>query len=655
MKYANVNSATASVEVDGTLTCNTSADAPAIFTAADDNTVGETIYYSTGSPAGNFYANPAIYAPGSVSLSHVRIRYAQQAVWAGDSGSITLSDSEVTDFQVMAVLGWGDGYASPVTLTGNNCLFSGYYAVLVVDSGAYNGGDNYNLNNCTVSGVYYLAAGGNYGQAVNSIFAGVQNVGSSSWQGGYNGFYNSSYVAFGSPQYPASSYPFHASGSDSFYLAADQPFRNVGTTDIGYTLLTDLQTLTTFAPQDGHTADNDWLPDLGYHYPFQDSDHDGLPDWWELYWFGNLTHSGGDLDADGNTLLTDYQSYLNGTPVDPNVIAFTIATTNNYVNTSSVSLHLNITAGLPAKYAVSVDDTNYAADASWQTFTTTNLTVNLGTTQGWHDVWIALKGHATNATVTWEWKRLKLDTTAPQLTITSPTNGTVNVPMIQVTGFAPETLAGICYDLTNALGLVTNQQVLITDESFSTNTWEFTTNYFQAFDVPLTNGVNTLTFHATDLAGNTSTFTTNFTLNYSGKTAPALQLYWPQNGTLVCSSPYTWRGHIDDPTATVTAQMVDTNGNTNIFSGIVERDGDFWVENLPMTGTNELALTVADAAGNVTATNITVYPGAVGLTIEMPADDQLWGQGITVNGTISDSSAYTVWVNGVKAGYTDGT
>ncbi|HEY5041481.1 MAG TPA: hypothetical protein VIK53_05705, partial [Verrucomicrobiae bacterium] len=56
IKYANVNSATASVEVDGTLTCNTSADSPAIFTAADDNTVGETIYYSTGSPAGNFYA-----------------------------------------------------------------------------------------------------------------------------------------------------------------------------------------------------------------------------------------------------------------------------------------------------------------------------------------------------------------------------------------------------------------------------------------------------------------------------------------------------------------------------------------------------------------------------------------------------------------------
>jgi len=36
-----------------------------IFTAADDNTVGQTIYYSTGYPQGNYYANPAIYASGS--------------------------------------------------------------------------------------------------------------------------------------------------------------------------------------------------------------------------------------------------------------------------------------------------------------------------------------------------------------------------------------------------------------------------------------------------------------------------------------------------------------------------------------------------------------------------------------------------------------
>ena len=570
-----------------------------------------------------------------------------------------LSDSQVTACQAMAVLGWGDGYASPVTLTSNNCLFSGAYGygVLVVDSGAYSGGDNYNLNNCTVNGIYYLAAGPNYnnnGQAVNSIFAGVQNVGSSSWQNSsYNGFYNS-YVTFGSPQYPASSYPFHASGSDSYYLAADQPFRNVGTTDIGYTLLMDLQTLTTFAPQDGHTADNDWLPDLGYHYPFQDSDHDGLPDWWELYWFGNLNQTGSSLDASGNTLATDYQNYLDGAPTDPNIIAFTIETTNNYVSHTNASMQLSISGGFPAKYAVSVDDTNYSVDASWQTFTTTNLTVNLGSTQGWHEVWIALKGPATNATVTWEWKRLKLDTTAPQLTITSPTNGTVNEPMIQVTGFSPEPLAHYSYDLSNALGLVTNQQVLITDEVFSTNAWEFTTNAFQAFDVPLTNGVNTFTFHAMDMAGNTSTLTTNFTLDYAGKTNPVIQLFWPQNGEQISGGNFTWRGWVDDPTATIVASITDTNGNTTVVPGYTERNGNFWVEDLPMpNGTNSLMLAVTNAAGCGSTTNIFVSTNPLTVTMTPIPDDQLWNQTVTATGSISDSS-YSLWINGVKAGVTNG-
>ena len=74
-----------------------------------------------------------------------------------------------------------------------------------------------------------------------------------------------------------------------------------------------------------------------------------------------------------------------------------------------------------------------------------------------------------------------------------------------------------------------------------------------------------------------------------------------------------------------------------------------------MTGTNFLTLTATDSAGNVAATNITVFPGAVALTITTPDSSQLWNQGITVNGTISDSADYTVWVNGVKASYTDGT
>jgi hypothetical protein len=39
-------------------------------------------------------------------------------------------------------------------------------------------------------------------------------------------------------------------------------------------------------------------------------------------------------------------------------------------------------------------------------------------------------------------------------------------------------------------------------------------NYFECLDVPLKNGLNVITIHATDLAGNTTTTHFNFTLDY---------------------------------------------------------------------------------------------------------------------------------------------
>ena len=361
---------------------------------------------------------------------------------------------------------------------------------------------------------------------------------------------------------------------------------------------------------------------------------------------------GHNLDSQGNTLLSDYQ---NGT--DPNIITFSLSVTNNYVNNMSAPVQLNIASGTPSYVAVSVDDTNYVADANWQNLSGTNITANLGMTQGWHDVWIGLRGLPSTATQTWQYKRLKLDLTPPLLVVTNSAASTVSVPIIQFQGFSPEALSSISYDLSNAAGLVTNQQVLVLDQHYDTNTWEFTTNTFQAFDVSLANGVNIFTVHATDLAGNVTTTNFSFTLDYSGKTnPPVVNLYWPPDGTLICNSNYTWRGWVNDPTATVTAQMVDTNGNTNIFTGIVERNGNFWVENLPLvSSTNFLTLTVTDSAGNVAVTNIMVFPSAIGLTITMPDSSQLWSQGITVNGTISDEDNYTVWVNGIKATFTDGT
>ena len=378
-----------------------------------------------------------------------------------------------------------------------------------------------------------------------------------------------------------------------------------------------------------------------------------IPAAWLVQYFGSADLSATNVDGVGNTLLYDFSS---GTT--PAAFQFTaIATANNYFNAAQVPAQLAV-SGWPYWIAILVDDTNFA-DANWTAYTSSNITVNLGLTEGWHQVLTGLRGHADDpSAAVWQWKRLKLDLTPPAIVITQPANSLVTRPMIQVRGYCPEALASISYDLTNALGLVANQQVLVLNQVYSTNTWEFTTNTFQAFDVPLTNGPNTITIHASDLAGNAATASFTFTLDYSSKTnPPEVALYWPHDQTQVGNGPYTWRGWISDPTASVTAQLVDTNGDTNVFAGLVERDGHFWVENLPLlAGPNYLTLTVTDVVGNVAMTNITVFPGAVALTITAPTPDQLWQQGITVNGTISDATDYTVWVNGVAAAVNgDGT
>jgi hypothetical protein len=365
----------------------------------------------------------------------------------------------------------------------------------------------------------------------------------------------------------------------------------------------------------------------------------GLPAWWIWWYFGNLSETATNLDGQGNTLLYDYQNGF-----DPNVVSFNIWATNRYANSYGAAVQVTVNYGVPSYFAVLVDDANHA-DATWNTYTSSNITVNLGSTEGWHQVYVGMRGLPTNAYQTWQTIRLKLDLTPPLLVITNPAPGTVTQPVLQLQGYCPETLASLTYDLNNAAGLVTNQQAIILDQYFDTNVLDFTTNYFQCFDVPLTNGQNIITLHATDLAGNITTTNFTYTLDYSSATnPPTVQLDWPQSGTQISGSSFTARGSVSDPTARVIAQIVDTNGVTNSVSGQVGRNGDFWVADVLLSGgTNNLTLTVTDSAGNVSVTSIPVIQSSLVLTITSAS------LGGAVTGTISDPADYTIWVNGTMA------
>jgi hypothetical protein len=172
--------------------------------------------------------------------------------------------------------------------------------------------------------------------------------------------------------------------------------------------------------------------------------------------------------------------------------------------------------------------------------------------------------------------------------------------------------------------------------------------------VPLTNGVNVITLHAVDPAGNTATLTTAYTLDCStDQTAPALSIIWPSDGACIAGGQFMVQAQVDDPTATVAATVVDAGNNTNTAPGLVDRDGTVWVKSVPLSaGANTLTLLATDAAGNTTSASLTVTRSPLTLTLDPVDASQLGQSSADVSGMVSDATL-RVYVNGVQAGVND--
>ena len=117
---------------------------------------------------------------------------------------------------------------------------------------------------------------------------------------------------------------------------------------------------------------------------------------------------------------------------------------------------------------------------------------------------------------------------------------------------------------------------------------------------------------------------------------------------VVSGTNATLRGTMSDETGSIVAAVVHGDGTTNTVAGLVERNGDFWIENVPLNGINHISVQATDAAGNVTTTNFTVNVSSMTLTIDtVPTGDDLWKPTGNVSGRISDPTA-SVFVNGVQ-------
>jgi hypothetical protein len=342
---------------------------------------------------------------------------------------------------------------------------------------------------------------------------------------------------------------------------------------------------------------------------------------------------------------------------DPDAISFTLRLGNQNFNTTSASGKFLILSGTPGYQAVVVRRSpneefmplspEDIKNAVWTPYDGI-IRMNFGPTDGVYDVEVSLKGADPNASASWIGTLVTVTRTKPEVVITNPTNDVVTQPYLQLQGCSKTELGKVRYDISNAERTVTNQKGQITGDDLDIKTGKYTAHYFQCYDILLTNGLNVITLHVTDQAGNTFTTNLNVTLDYSVATPPAIQLVWPKNGMEICGTGFTLRGQVQDASSLVEASITDTNGHTVTIHGEVERDGKLWVENLPLhDGTNRVALTVKNSAGLSSVTNISVVHSSFVLVMDS-TKGSLWLPATTVTGHESDAT-YSVWVNGVKA------
>ena len=496
----------------------------------------------------------------------------------------------------------------------------------------------------------------------NNLFdqTSITDYGNTNYIGTYNGFvagYNTLSLTNAHDVFLTSSLAYQPGPLGNYYQPADSPLINAGGTTA------DQVGLYYYTTQTNQLEESNTVVDIGFHFVAVDTSGNpdstlwfGVPDYladtggagelanWE---FVNYGYYGLDPNAYylGNSANpSNLQQYQN--VPDPNVIQFSLITTNRFITSNSAPAQLQITEGTPYYLAVLVNSTNFF-NPSWQTYAGTNLAIPLGASNADYVVWVGLRGRWTNSPQVWAGTLFTRQANAPVITVTNPVSGTVSKPVIQLQGYVSESLVSFTYDLSNAATVLTNQPVAVTGQFADTNIYTVTTNYFQAYDVFLANGSNTITLHAIDAAGITTATNFTFILDYSSDTiAPQITVTYPLTNSLVASSNFTLLGYLDDDTATLT---VSNNNGSQTVSALVERGGTFSAPNLNLPNlTNYFTLFATDAAGNTTNQLLTVLQSALTLTFDPLSPSQITQPTFTITGTISDPSQ-SVWVNGTPA------
>ncbi|MEM4293534.1 MAG: Ig-like domain-containing protein, partial [Thermoplasmata archaeon] len=234
--------------------------------------------------------------------------------------------------------------------------------------------------------------------------------------------------------------------------------------------------------------------------------------------------------------------------------------------------------------------------------------------EGTHTVYISAKdSYGNGASITWSFT---IDTIPPTLVVTAPTGGEItNNPTLKVKGYTDP--------VDSTVTVNGNTVPLAADGSFD-------------YPVALSEGSNTITVIATDVAGHTVKVEKKVTLDTK---APTLTVTEPAEGDIVTTTVITVKG------TTEKNAVVMVNGNY----ATVDSTGKFSADVTLAEGTNVIQVTARDAAGNIAKATVNVILDTIApvLAVTSPADGTILAtNSVTVSGTVSDANLETLKVNG---------
>jgi hypothetical protein len=290
----------------------------------------------------------------------------------------------------------------------------------------------------------------------------------------------------------------------------------------------------------------------------------------------------------------------------------------------------------------------------WIPFST-NVQVDLGPSDGLKTVSISFKSSFTDGSSHGTSSDYKVYVNpAPNVfSITNPVQTFVTQPMIEIQGYTPWNIIDLKYAVLDQNGVTTSTgDGIVNNRYFEKALWDFTTNYFTLYDIQLNPGTNTIQLQASDRDG--KLIKTNLVYVFSTQSVnsgPRLTLDYPHNGDCTSGGPISIQGYSDDFTIKIVGIILTPRGEVIRQYGEVERNGRYWIDNVPLLeGRTYVTLIANNAAGYTTITNFSFRKSRYDLTIKSPPADELWRLKVTLTGTSSyDRSNYTIVANGVKA------